>query len=391
MQRIFITLFFVVQGLVFGFHATAQVYKVAVFAPIYLDSAFDAENIKSEPSLKKVILPGLEFYNGVSLAIDSLRTEGISLEVFIYDSKSSKEPVTVILKKEEMQHVHLIIAAFNTRNEIKQIADYAELNKIPLISATYPNDGGITHNSYFVLLNSTLRTHCEELYRFVQKNCATNNIVFFRRKGTVEDIIQSYFEDFARNTPSIPLRYKTVALSDTFSVKQLQQFLDSNKNNLAICASINDAFMLRTVKALNASKGVYPVTMMAMPTIDGLRVPENLTSEKNVDYIYSTPFYFSKPEELNKSISEKYQSQFNARPGDMAWKGFETMYHFSHLLIQYGSDGIMKHFSDKSFKLFNEFDIKPQRNKNNPLQIDYWENRKLYFIKKSGNTLKAVY
>ena len=47
--------------------------KIAVFAPLYLDSAFDATNTyRYDKSFPKFINPGLEFYEGVQLALDSL-------------------------------------------------------------------------------------------------------------------------------------------------------------------------------------------------------------------------------------------------------------------------------------------------------------------------------
>ena len=40
--------------------------KIAVFAPVYLDSAFDNGNYKlGNASLPRQMLPGLDFYNGV--------------------------------------------------------------------------------------------------------------------------------------------------------------------------------------------------------------------------------------------------------------------------------------------------------------------------------------
>ena len=47
--------------------------RIAVFVPLYLDSAFDATNsYRYDKSFPKFINPGLEFYEGVQLAIDSL-------------------------------------------------------------------------------------------------------------------------------------------------------------------------------------------------------------------------------------------------------------------------------------------------------------------------------
>ena len=65
--------------------------KIAVFAPLYLDSAFDATNsYRYDKNFPKFINPGLEFYEGVQFALDSLNKENAQLEVFVFDTRSSK-------------------------------------------------------------------------------------------------------------------------------------------------------------------------------------------------------------------------------------------------------------------------------------------------------------
>jgi hypothetical protein len=47
--------------------------RVAIFSPIYMDSAFIGDTYKlGDANLPKQMLPGLEFYNGAMAAIDSL-------------------------------------------------------------------------------------------------------------------------------------------------------------------------------------------------------------------------------------------------------------------------------------------------------------------------------
>ena len=53
--------------------------------------------------------------------------------------------------------------------------------EIPFINVNFPNDGGVTGNPEFVILNTTLRAHCEALYKFIQRNWATSNIFYVRR------------------------------------------------------------------------------------------------------------------------------------------------------------------------------------------------------------------
>ncbi len=365
-------------------HTSAQTMKpvktIAVFAPVYIDSAFEGDNFKAGNSIPKNILPGLEFYNGMMLAVDSLQAEGVNIKVLFYDSKSSMESLESITKLPEFDSVSLIIASFNSRTELKPLADYSAEKKIPLISSTFPNDGGITNNPYFILLNSTLKTHCEELYKYVQRNYATGNLVMFRRKGATEDMIQSVFAEMGKSTPYLPLKIKTVELTDSFTEREFLNGLDSTKKNIVICGTPNEAFGLRMIKTISTATNFLTVTI-GMPTWDGLKELSN-PEYKGLEIIYSTPYNFQRTDKAGAVLMQKYKNKFDGRPSDMVFKGYESMYHFTKLLLAYDT-ALINHLSDKPYKVFNDFDIRPVKSRTDNRTIDYMENRKLYFIKKS--------
>src|SRR5262245_56975515 len=89
----FITAIFFLPGFtksIIAQSSPVQKQKVAVFAPLYLDSAFDAgSGYRYDKNFPKFLNPGLEFYEGVQLALDSLNKERSQLEVFVYDTRSS--------------------------------------------------------------------------------------------------------------------------------------------------------------------------------------------------------------------------------------------------------------------------------------------------------------
>lgn len=370
-------------------HAQGAPVKIAIFAPIYLDSAFNGNTFKlSNTNLPKYLLPGLEFYNGAMLAIDSLNAEGVNAEVLIYDSKQGEKGIQEILSKPELASVSLIIASFNNRNEIKPLADFALSKKIGLISETYPNDGGVSENPYFVLINSTLRTHIDALYKYLQRVHSTDNLIWVKRKGTLEDMIQGFFTELQKKTPSLALRIKTVEMVDTLNQQSLLAGLDSNRNNVLICGSLNEPFGNAIVKTLADNKD-YKGTVIGMPTWDGfkdLSKPEY----KSIEIIYSSPYNFPRTDKTAQSITNKFRNKFQARPSDQVFKGFESMYHFTKLLIKHG-DAFLNNLSDKSFKVFNEFDIQPIRFKRDSPSADYLENKKIYILKKLDGQVKTVY
>ena len=360
--------------------------KIAVFAPLYIDSAFNGYAYKlGNNNLPKIMLPGLDFYNGVMLAIDSLQKEKINAQVLFYDTKNTS--LSSIILKPEMQDVSLIIASFNDSKEIKTLADFALQKKALLVSATFPNDDGVRNNPYFVILNSTLATHCQNLYKYLQQYYSTSNIIYVRRKGYVGDYIKSLFLKEEQTTPAIPLKYKVIELDDVFSDKTLLQYLNNAKNNTVVCGSINEAFGLKLARALSlAATTGYRSTLVGMPSWENVKDFDK-SDCKGIDIIYSTAYNFQQKDKLLKTFNAKYQNIYAARASDWALKGFETMYRFTKLVFMYG-DLTLKFISNNQFELFNNFDIKPIITTDNFLpDTSYLENKKIYFVKKNSGII----
>ncbi|MES2004761.1 MAG: hypothetical protein V4450_09585 [Bacteroidota bacterium] len=372
----------------FAFTAKTQVpvkpLKIAIFAPVYLDSVFSGEAYKlGKNNLPKYVLPGLDFYNGVMMAVDSLQKEKANIEVLFYDTKAVDTPITAIVGLPEMQDVSLIIASFNSRNEMKPLADFAMEKKIMLLSSTYPNDGGITDNPNFILLNPTLTAHIEALYKFLHRTYPTDNITLFRKKGNTEDMIQAILTNMNKRTPGLPLKLKTVELTDSITTQQVAGYLDSTRRNVVICGTLSEAFGMSFSKALRTAKA-YNVIAIGMPTWDGLK---DISS--GIEIVYTTPYNFTRLDKLSNQLSDKYKLKYAGRASDMVFKGFESMFHFSKLLLKYG-DSFAAHLSDKEFKLFNDFDIQPSNTNKEGNITDYLENKKLYIIRKIDGKPKSV-
>jgi ABC-type branched-subunit amino acid transport system substrate-binding protein len=363
-------------------------HKVAIFTPLHLDSAFNSEgNYRfGKNNFPKFLNPGLEFYEGVQYALDTLKKEMVPLEVFIYDIRSTKASLTQRLNSPELKDVQLIIAHGNSA-EMKILADAAVKKNVPVINANLPNDGGASSNPFFVVLNPTLRTQCEGIYKYMQKFYSLNPIVVFKKKGQLEDRIKSYFEDLTKNTNGSPLDLKYVELTDSFSLKQLRDELDTIQETLCLAGSLDETFGKKLVNALAAlKKEDYRATVLGMPTWDGINF--NKPEFKGIDIIYSTPFYNSKTDRVSQQLSKNFNKKMGARPTDMVFRGYEVTFRFIRLLKQYGKD-LASNLANKQTKVFSEFDIQPVLNKQS-MTLDYFENKKLYFLKWFDGTLKSI-
>ena len=361
--------------------------KIAVFAPLYLDSAFDAQhNYRYDKSFPKFINPGLEFYEGVQLALDSLNKEGLPLEVFIYDTKSAGK--SIMEQLQQMDSVQLIIA-YCSPQENFLFAEEARNRQIPYVNANLPNNGGITNNPYFLLLNSTLKTHVEEDYRFLQKNYPLHPIVLFRKKGAMEDLIREYFTEAGKNTASVPLKIKVVELPADFNIKQVVNHLDSNQHFVCISGTLDDSFNRQLALYLASIHKIYKTTLLGMPTLENTSRDFYQPEFKGPEFIYSTPFYNARKDTVSKQIINFFSTKMFARPSDMVMRGYEVTWQFSKLLMRYRKE-IASNLTSSEFTLFREVDIRPVFNPQT-MTLDYFENKKLYFIKWQDGVIKGVY
>jgi len=361
--------------------------KIAVFVPLYLDSAFDATNTyRYDKNFPKFINPGLEFYEGVQFAIDSLNKENAQLEVFVYDTRSVQRNLLEQINEIDST-VGLIIAHANAQ-ENWVLAGEAMLRKIPYINVNLPNDGGIVNNPYFVMLNPSLRTHVESMYRYLQKYYSVGTTTVLRKKGQMEDLIKSYLEDYSKSTTTVPLRLKWVELTDSFTIKQLLHLLDSNRQNTFVAASLDDNFNRRLITQLALAGRSYKTSIIGMPTMDNLDKEFSRAEFKGPEIIYGLPFYNAKTDKISAEINNHFSTKMYARPSDMVFRGYEVMWKYSKLLAQYKSD-LSSNLNNKSNKVFTDFDIQPVLNKQT-MTMEYFENKKLYFIKWQDGVIKGV-
>lgn len=390
MRKVILLLVIFTKGILSA-HSQENVpkHKIAIFAPLYLDSAFvdDTTYRYAKNVFPKFINPGLEFYEGAKLALDSLNIEKASLEVFVYDSRSGSETITQQLNNPEIDSVGLIIAHCSS-SDVKIFADAGLQKNIPVINVNLPNDGSITGNPFFVMLNPTLKTQCEGIYRHMQKYYPLQSLVVFRKKGQLEDRIKMYFDDFSKATMSVPLELKYVDLADSFTVNQLKAELDSTKETLCIAGSLDENFGKRLTQQLAFIKKQYPVSVMGMPTWDNIK-EFSKPEYKGIEIVYSTPFYNTKIDKLSQGIISSFNRIMFARPSDMVFRGYEVIWKYAKLLMQYGKD-LASNLSSKQNKVFTDLDIQPVLNKQN-MTLDYFENKKLYFLKWQDGIIKGVF
>jgi hypothetical protein len=238
-----------------------------------------------------------------------------------------------------------------------------------------------------VILNSTLRTHCEGIYQYLQKYHSQDKIILFRKNGSQESQIRDYFNDMAKTTTSAPLRIEFADIGNHFDLKALTSRLDSSRKNVCIAGSLDENFGNSMVQQLSSVSTVFPLTVIGMPTWDGI----NFTKPefKNTEIIYTSPFNYNRSGGLSGRLNNAFEETINSRPTDMFFRGYETMLRFGLLLLDTKKD-VASNLTRKGNFIFTQFDIQPVFLNKSNMTLDYFENKKLYFVKYNNGIKSTV-
>jgi len=353
-------------------------HKIALLTPLHLDTAFDAGNsYRFGTSFPKYLNPGLEFYLGAQAALDSLEKAGAPLEVHVMDTRSARTPLADRLRSAELRDVELFLASSNP-SETRLLAEEALRRKVPFVSASLPNDAGVEGNPYYVVLNSTLRTHCEGLYKYIQKNNPGARVLLLTRSGAQETQVREYFQEAARSVNGTAVKIQAEDIGEEPDAARILPLLDSTRKNIVIAGSLDEGFAGKMAGALRMAGKTYELQVLGMPTWDGfnLRRPEF----SGLELIYTTPFSYSRPNPLANRIAKAFQDKQNGRPTDMYFRGYETVLRFAQLLLESRAD-TASDLSRKLTTVFTPFDIQPVFLNRSQPTLDYFENKHLYFVK----------
>ncbi len=395
MKQKFYFLFFLAILFVFSAQVSAQnfiakrdsnrIYKVTIIAPLYLDSVFNNNGFKYDKSFPKFVLPGFDFIQGAQMALDSLGKAGLNVRASFLDSKSDAKDLESLVNSGAINNTDLIIGSVKDK-DFFVLAAFAQKKNIPFISATYPNDGGVKNNPFLIIVNSTLKAHCESIFSYLLSNHGTEKILFVRKPGVRGDFLTDYFDELNTQDGKQLLNLEKVNVdTDDFSI--LQSKLDSTKNTIVIGASLNEDFATKLTKELALLNKTYKSTLIGMPNWDGFSQPGNRIRDYPI--YYTTPFYNNKWQKETKEITAKYRDAFKGWPSDMVFKGFDATCYFVKLLGKHPND-MMNHLNDPDCRIFTQPLYRPQFTSTKDPIPDYFENKSLYFMKSlNGNVVKA--
>ncbi len=311
--------------------------KVAIALPLYLeenDSLALAYRVGDlAPRLYRRSQMGFEFYSGLKLAMDSLTSYGLDIEVSVYDTRNDLNRVRSITAEiVDEGDFDLVIGPLYSANA-EEMARYAPEQWIVSPLSRRVNNQNRMH---LVQAAAPISEEHLALANWVNEYAAEANLIFVRRDGEDEDRrVQGFLQHLEaseeRNVEQM------IMGEDMFNTWNVRSSLAAGKMDVFVVLDDDPVLMASFV---NSAASIGDTNIALLTTSRLLRM-NTLELEKlnRLNVYMSDAEYIDYSLEGTNLFLAKYREQMKTEPARFAFHGYDIgMYFLPIFALEYGPD-----------------------------------------------------
>ncbi|SMO41403.1 ABC-type branched-chain amino acid transport system, substrate-binding protein [Saccharicrinis carchari] len=352
----------------YNYYADRQVISVALLLPFDMEATYKHNLIKSmegeeeiltersEPVLSPRSRTFVEFYQGVLIAVDSLKKQGVNIRLHTFDTAPDTNRVKQILALPQLKTVDLIIGPAYASN-LNLVSDFSLKNQIKMVYPLSNVNNCLNTNPYLFQVNAEDTLLYHRYSDFIVKQQMGNRIVVI--KSAVPNDNENKLASEIKNKlylKYLPLGRVPDFLEISFSehnVQGLEALLSRDKLNVVVIPSPGEADVSKIITTLHGVSESSDVRVKLIGFGNWLRFQTiNAEEVHDLDTHILTPYVLDHNNTRVSRFSSKYRAWYHTEPfavspyfirsGQNArysrygiW-GFDVAYFFLDARVKYG-------------------------------------------------------
>jgi ABC-type branched-subunit amino acid transport system substrate-binding protein/LysM repeat protein len=327
---------------------------VAVFLPLTLgmvDNIDVGKIANGDENLPEDMKVGIEFYEGIKMAFDSLKKQGFKGNLHIYDYGTDSAGFVKLMQKPELKNMDLIIGPLSSK-KFEIVLKFAKENNINIVSPTLQGNNMLLGNPNVSKTTPSYATQAEELAKYAAEKFSGQNIVVFNSanpkdkpyintfKKTINSILQKAAKDTVKEVTFTTMNnFILHATTQPNPNKEIKTFkVLEAKPNVVVIPSTNQSFVTEAVNKLFLLRHEKGDSIIAI----GM---SNFQDMESLDFGYLASLHaiissyefidYNNP--ATKKIILKYRSDYKTDPTQYVFSGFDVGYFYLSGLQKYGN------------------------------------------------------
>jgi LysM repeat protein/ABC-type branched-subunit amino acid transport system substrate-binding protein len=319
-------------------------YKVALMIPLYLD---EIDRIFITPGSDDQITKPffrpfsfIEFYQGMLIALDSLKKTGLTVDLHVYDITDDTLSLKRILADPALQYMDLIIGPFFT-GSYEVAARFAIQYNIKLVSPFARNTSLLAGNSNLFQMNAGSDTKLRKLAKHIAARYDDPRVILVTDNNEEHKALANAFRSSLEHHTSARSRkpYYTEIVYAAKGLAGVSTQLDATKHNVIVNLITGETMVSNYISNIARLSRDFEITMFGIPEWHAYRT-FNLNNLMDVNLnLFATAFVdYEAPH--TKHFLHEYRKRYKGEPEEnyYAFMGYDIGMYFLSALHQFGLD-----------------------------------------------------
>lgn len=318
----------------------------------------------------------VEYYEGFLMAVDSLKKQGVSIDLYTYDTKGREATLNSILSKKEMKNMDIIFGPAKAQ-DIDVLATFADKNNIRLVVPFAPKVDEVFKNPHIYQINTPQSYLYSEVYEHFTRKFSDSNVIFLNASNgdrEKDEFIKGMKTELRNNGIS----YRDFTVTDNFY--EITTVMDTLRNNIFIPTSGKSTALVKILPQLTQIRRERPSYKMNLFGYPEWQTYTNdyLASFYEIDTYFYSSFYTNNLFPAAVHFTNSYRRWYSKDMANIYPKygmlGYDTGYFFLKGLSKYGN---------KMEENLNSIQVTPIQTGFKFERVNNWGgfiNRKVFFV-----------
>lgn len=298
--------------------------------PVFVDTLVEKMPVQISARSEQFI----SFYEGVLLAVDSLKNQGYKVNLKVFDTERSAEKMYTMVDEIDRFHPDLIIGPVYG-SVYKALMDDLTNKNIPVIYPLSSRSEEFGVYPDFIQVNPSMKALTVAMSDWLREEAEEANLVCLNLTGNevshsdLEDI--RLFKEYMHRIGSMNFYdWNTSAVP----LDGLRLQLLPDRENIIILPTTKEAEVSKILPVLSALTEGYRITVVGFPEWQTFTSVDHETYFKLNTKIF-TYSYVDNTTEPAKRFALKYRKYFYTEPNNLAYKAFDMSLYFIELAAKY--------------------------------------------------------
>ena len=303
--------------------------KVAVLLPFIAGTSANMEE-----QIRMV-----EYYEGFLMAVDSLKKEGVSVDLYTYDTKGKEATLNNILARKEMKNMDIIFGPARSQ-DIDALATFADKNNIRLVIPFAPKVDQVFKNQHIYQVNTPQSYLYSEVYEHFNRKFSGCNVIFLNASNGDREK-DEFIKGMKTGLKENGISYRDFTMTDNFY--DITTVMDTLKNNIFIPTSGKSTALVKILPQLTQIRRERPNYSMNLFGYPEWQTYTNdyLASFYEIDTYFYSSFYTNNLFPAAVNFTHAYRRWYSKDMANIYPKygmlGYDTGYFFLKGLSKYGN------------------------------------------------------